>query len=156
MPTDEEQMMPPWLPFPPLIPSILLCFSPSNVLLLMDEKGDQRRSATWSSCTVSPANYYMKNIRAKKQKEYRGEESSSSPLRLCHLLGLSVEPIFSLCLSCKLSAGKQWSRFFLLFPLSICLPFVLADKKHNGADREIKTTRNQQETKNKREEGERR
>ena len=91
----------------------------------------------------------------KKQKEYTGEESSSSPLRLCHLLGLSVEPIFSLCLSCKLSAGKQWSRFFLLFPLSICLPFVLADKKHNGADREIKTTRNQEETKNKREEGER-
>ena len=34
-----------WLFFPPLIPSILLCFPPSNVLLLMDEKGDQRRSA---------------------------------------------------------------------------------------------------------------
>ena len=58
-----------WLFFPPLIPSILLCFPPSNVLLLMDEKGDQRRSATWSSCTVSPANYYMKNRRSRRNTQ---------------------------------------------------------------------------------------
>ena len=52
------------------------------------------------------------------------------------------------------------TRFFL--PLSMCLPFVLVDKKNQGAERgrgrerERMTRSNEETTQNKREEGKRR